>query len=381
MIIKKNNTIRISSIIIFMYSISVLIQVFTAEYESVGIVSQLKYIFFLLTSFICISHMNKSRKINMFRYEFKNVLWIIISFIIISVVRAIYVRSFTNRTLQELLFLFIPILFAYCILNTLNKRQIDKCMLFTLIISIAGYFMEINMSFSEFILALTNMSFSNSYSMLESSTFAGVSISIAMYFLYFRENKVGFVLSIIFVILTFKRLALLFVIFLIFIPKIFEVNKKVNRTILIYIKLIILFLIIGYFFIMIPNNVIRINDMFNIDLYKLTMSRTYRFKLIYDAVNFSNSGLGSTYKYMMDLYNVSLEMDMIKLLIEVNLIGVMIFINNMCNIAKKNWYCMILMLFQFINLITSHSLASVFSWIIFYTTIGCIIYKGYPKDK
>ena len=37
---------------------------------------------------------------------------------------------------------------------------------------------------------------------------------------------------------------------------------------------------------------------------------------------------------------------------------------------------MILMLFQFLNLITSHSLTSVFSWVIFYITIGCILYKN-----
>jgi|GEM_PF-6048418 len=127
---------------------------------------------------------------------------------------------------------------------------------------------------------------------------------------------------------------------------------------------------------MIPENVDKINNMFNIDLYKLTMSRTYRFKLIYNRANFINTGLGSTYSYMMNLYKVSLEMDMIKLLIEVTPIGVIIFVNNMFNTVKKNWYCMILMLFQFLNLITSHSLTSVFSWVIFYITIGCILYKN-----
>lgn len=373
---KKGSTIKVSSIIIFMYSISVLIQSFTAEYESSGFISQLKYVVFLLTCGICLLYMNKTRKFKVFRDELKSILWIIASFAIISIIRSIWSRHFTTRTIQELIFLLIPILFAYCILNTLDKNKIDKCMMFTLVISIVGYFIEIDMGLNEFIKALSSMSFSNSYSMLESSTFAGVSITIAMYFLYFRSNKFGFILSIIFVILTFKRLALVFMVFLIILPKIFNYNRKVNYKLVNYIKIGTLALTIFYFVIMIPENVEKINNMFNIDLYKLTMSRTYRFKLIYYKPNFINTGLGSTYSYMMRLYEVSLEMDMIKLLIEVTPIGVFIFINNMVNIVKKNWYCMILMLFQLFNLITSHSLASVFSWVIFYITVGCILYNN-----
>lgn len=378
---RKSNTIKVSSLIIFIYSITVLIQVFTAKYENSGFMSQLKYIMFLATCGVCILYMNKYKKFKVFQYEFKSVLWIIISFAIISIIRALYVKSFTNRTIQELLFLLIPILVSYCILNTLDKRKIDKVMMFTLIVSIMGYLVEVNMGVAEFIQALLSMSFSDSYSMLESSTFAGISISTAMYFLYYRSNKLGCILSIIFVILTFKRLAIVFVIFLIFVPKIFNCNKKVNYTLMNYIKIGIILITFCYFTIMIPENVDKINNMFNIDLYKLTMSRTYRFKLIYNRANFINTGLGSTYSYMMSLYKVSLEMDMIKLLIEVTPIGVIIFVNNMFNTAKKNWYCMILMLFQFLNLITSHSLTSVFSWVIFYITIGCVLYKNDLNDN
>ena len=371
---RKSYKIKIKIVIIFMFILSVLVQAFTAEYESIGFVSQLKYIICCLTILVCLFSMYKTNTTNIFKYEFKNVVWIIFVFAIISLIRSLFAYSFTTRTLQELLFLLIPVLFAYGILNTLSHKIIDKCMLFTLIALLIGYFLEIDMGISDFIREFTTMSFSDSYSPFESSTFAGVSIAIAMYFLYFRRNKLGFILSILFVVLTFKRLALLFTIFLIFIPKIFNYNNTVSRSILNVIKIGTFLLTLGYFLMMIPENVDKIYNLFNIDLYKLTMSRTYRFQLIYNKSNFINTGLGSTFNYMMNRYGVTLEMDFIKLLIEVTPMGVFIFINNMCNIVKKNWYCMFLMLFQFLNLITSHSLASMYSWIIFYITIGCILY-------
>ena len=375
-IYKKDNVIRRSTVIMFMYILTIFVYAFTAEYESVGWLSQVKYILSICTIIICVLYMNKSKQINIFKYEVKSVIWIIGAFAVISLIRSIYINSFTIRTFQELLFLLIPVIFSYCILNTLNKKQIDKCMISTLIIFMIAYFGEINMGFSEFISALTSMSFSNSYSMLESSTFAGSSIAISMYFIYFKKNKLAYLASIFFVILTFKRLAIVFVIFLIFVIKLFNYNKKVNYYALNSIKIIILLITILYYLIMIPKNVEYINSLFNIDLYKITMSRTYRFSLIYNRPMFINTGLGSTFTYLMNRYGVTLEMDFIKLLIEVTPIGLWIFINNMCNIVKKNWYCMLLMLFQFFNLITSHSLASTFAWTIFYLTIGCVLYKN-----
>ena len=41
---------------------------------------------------------------------------------------------------------------------------------------------------------------------------------------------------------------------------------------------------------------------------------------------------------------------------------------------KKNLYCTILMGYMFLNMITSHSLASMFTWIIVFITIGTIQY-------
>lgn len=367
--IKKN------TLIVIIFFIAVIVQSFTVKYESVGIISQLKYIICIIGIIASLVYMNNGKKIYIFKDEFKNGIWIVIVFAVISLIKSIYTDTYTIRTIIELIFLLIPILYSYCLLNTLNLKRIDRCMFISLIISLVGYFNELNLSFSEFFSGITSMSFVNSYSLLESSNFAGVSIVFCMYFIYFKDNKIGKLLSILFVIFTFKRLAILFMLFLLFVKAFFKFNRRVNKTWLNIIKISVFILGIIYYLIMIPNNVSKLYDIYNIDLYKITMARTYRFKIIYNSLDFINCGLGSTYAYTMPIYGVTLEMDIIKLLIEITPIGVFIFINNLANIAKKNWYCMTLMLFQFFNMITSHSLASTFSWLFFYITIGCIIYK------
>lgn len=373
--------VRKTTIIKCIFIIAIITQAFTATYESVGLISQLKYIVCMVGILTCLIFINKKRKRNIFKYEFKQIVWVILSFLLISAIRSIFVQAFTIRTILEIVFLLLPLLYAYCLLNTLDFKIIDKCMFITLIVLMVGYFFNLDLGISELIRSFKMINFSESYSPFESSSYSGVAIILAMYFLYFRKNKLGLILSIMFVFFTFKRLAVLFVIFLLLLPRKFREKDKINIRLLNTIKVILFILSIGYFIVMIPKNVTLINEIFNINLYKLTMSRTYRFSLIYNNPEFINSGFGSTFSYMVSSYGVALEMDMIKLIIEVTPIGAFILINNFINISKKNIYVFSLMLFQIFNLITSHSLVSVFSWLLFYLILGCIIYEKELKGE
>ena len=68
---RKSNTIKVSSLIVFIYSITVLIQVFTAKYENSGFMSQLKYIMFLATCGVCIFYMNKYKNLKFFNMSLR----------------------------------------------------------------------------------------------------------------------------------------------------------------------------------------------------------------------------------------------------------------------------------------------------------------------
>ena len=139
-------------------------------------------------------------------------------------------------------------------------------------------------------------------------------------------------------------------------------------------KVFFLLATIVYFYIMIPANVQWIKTELGIDLYKITMSRTYRFWCIY-ANDFSSNGFGSTYTFMMNRFGVALEMDLIKILFEMGIVGLIAIINQFFNIVRKNWYCFVIMIYIFMNLLFSHSMADMFGWLLLYIIIGCIEYK------
>ena len=244
----------------------------------------------------------------------------------------------------------------------------------TLIISFIGYLYNLGMSPSSIISSLIASSFSDSESALESSQFAGISIALCLYYLYYRKNKIGVIVSFAFVVFTFKRLAILMAITMVFLPKIFDVSKPVGKKAFKGIVIGVFVAAVIYYFAMIPQNGKLIQKAININLNQFTMGRFWRFSLLYNNPNYVNYGLGSTYTYLMSEWGFALEMDICRLFFEVSWIGVAVFIYCFFSVVRKNWYCTILMLYLFFNMITSHCLASMFSWLVIYMTIGSIEY-------
>lgn len=371
--------IKYSTINAFILIIAVTVQAFTANVEEAGFISMLKYLICCIG--IAYSIIVIKRKTKVFKYELNNVIIVSIVFLIISLIKVLVYGNFISRTFYELFFLLLPVTYAYFILNTLSYKIIERSMFAILVICFIGYLVSLKMSIPMILTGLRTMSFSNSYSMLESHSFAGISIALALYYLYFRKNKMGMILSVLFVIMTFKRLAVITVIILIFLPKFIDSNKKVNKRILNVAKISIFVIGVLYFWAMVPSNLVLVDKVFNIDLKMLTMGRTYRFLYAYNGIGFRNGGLGATYTYLMNNYQMSLEMEICKLILEVTPVGVAVFINNFYNTAKENVYCFIVMTYLFFNMITSHCLTSVFSWLIIYITFGMIEYKQYEVKR
>ena len=365
--------IKYSTINAFIFFMAIVVMTLTADMEQAGMISMLKYFVCCLGiafSFTCVK-----LKTRMFQYEVKNVLRVIICFAIITAVKSLIYGGFTSRSLYELFFLTLPILYAYCLINTVPFNVMDRFMFFTLIFSFAGYLLSLRMEFSAIVSALSSLSFSGSFSLLESHSFSGISIALALYYLYFRQNKVGMILSVLFVIMTFKRLAVLTVIVLFFLPKLIDEDKPVSKTLLNITKIGIAVLSFAYFAAFIPSNIEFVEKVFHVNLNQFSMGRVYRFKYAYNGIGFKNGGLGSVYTYLMDKYNLAIEMDIAKLIFEVTPLGVLLFINNLFNVSRKSMYCFLVMIYLFVNMITSHCLASVFSWLIIYITFGMIEYK------
>lgn len=367
---------------ISIFLITILVQVVTIQYESDGLVSQVKYLVCLVGILIGAATLFYKKKNVVMTYELGKILQICFVFLVITIFFSLFARQYNNRAGTELVLMVLPIVYAFFLVNVLSAKQINACMGIILLISMCVYLFDLHMGFGEFVSALFSMNPEESYSGLESSTFAGVSIALALYYLYYRNNRFFCFLSVLFVFFTFKRLAMLVVILLIFLPKIVDCSKEVNKKTLFFAKIFIMGFSVGYFILLTPEVTSWIQNHWNFSLDDFTMGRSWRFRLVYKNPNFINTGLGSTWSFLHNYWDFSMEMDIVRLMIEVTPLGVFLLINNMLDIVKKNRYCFIVMIYLIFNLITSHSLASMFSWLMFYLIIGTIIYRDsmyHPK--
>lgn len=356
----------------FIFLIVVCVQVFTIQYESDGLTSKIKYLVCLLGIFVgCITIFSKRAKPVM-TYELGKVLQICLVFAIITIFFSSLNGQGSDRAGTELTLMILPIIYAFCLVNTLLSKQINVCMAFILIISMVAYLVSLHMGIGSFVSALLSVNPAESYSELESSAFSGVSIALALYYLYFRDNKICCILSILFVFFTFKRLAMLVVVFLIFIPRFIDCTKAVTKKTLFCTKILIMAISIGYFAILTPDVTYWLRDHWHFNLDQFTMARSWRFRLIYENPHYINTGLGSTWTFLHEQWGFSMEMDIVRLILEVTPLGAFLLINNMLDIAKKNRYCFIVMVYIIFNLITSHCLANMFSWLMLYLIIGTI---------
>lgn len=366
----------IPAVNITLFLVTVSVQIFTIQYESEGMLSKLKYLVCGCGIGVGLLTMVGSKTRPMMLRDLGKVLSIVAVFLAITCLRVLDAGYGNERTFVEALLMVLPIIYAFTLINTLSFRQIDVCMMVVLIASMAAYFANLHMSPSQIVSSLLSMNPAASYSALESSSFAGVSIALALYYLYFRRNKLACVLSFVFVFLTFKRLAMLTALALLVLPRFVDCSKSVSCRTLRFTKIAIFAVSLSYFWLMTPAGASWVQTHWNFDLDSFTMARSWRFRLLWNDPHFMNTGLGSTWTFLDSHYGFSMEMDIVRLLIEVTPIGVAVLINNMFDLVRANRYCFIVMLYLFFNLITSHSLADMFSWLMYYIIFGTIIYRS-----
>lgn len=359
-----------------LFLIAVFVQIFTIQYESEGMLSKLKYFVCGVGIVVGLLTMAWERACPVMLRELGKVLSIVVVFLVITGLCILDVGYGNERTIVEVMLMSLPIIYAFTLINTLRFQQINICMMAVLLVSIVAYFANLHMTPSQIISALLSVNPTASYSALESSSFAGISIALALYYLYFRRNKLGCVLSFVFVFLTFKRLAMVTALVLLILPRFLDCSKPVSRRMLRLAKVTVFTVSLLYFWLMTPALTSWMQTQWNFDLDSFTMARSWRFRLVWDDSAFVNTGLGSTWSFLDARYGFSMEMDIIRLFIEVTPIGVAIFVNNMFDLVSSNRYCFIVMLYLFFNLITSHSLANMFSWLMYYIIFGTIIYRS-----
>lgn len=280
-----------------------------------------------------------------------------------------------KRTYVEILYLVIPALYAFCIVNTYDFNQIEKLMKITFWAYLILYMYSINI-FAVSINDILNISFINSTSYFESSIFAFPMLVLFFFFSYYRKNennKYYWIGSFILTLLTFKRMIMVWAIILFIVDNIVELRVTVQKRWKYILAAIFIFATVIYYQALRDIGLGKvIVDTLGLDLESGTMGRKWFLSLLLNRP-YSTFGYGSSSIVLGEIFNIGdikyLEMDLVKIYLELGIICLSIFTIYLWKITKDNLFSIVMMLSIFMNLLVSHSLTNPFEWTIVYLTI------------
>lgn len=384
---------KIKSLIIFVFVLSLVFPHISHMYLTNSIFDDLKYlIVFLNIGICCIYFFICKTKTFKYRKEFLNVIIIVSTFFLISLIFSfIFNKPITFRTIVELLYLFIPALYTFCIINCLNIDEINNSMKCVLIICFLLWIIEVGI-FNFTLENLCKIDFINSFSPFESFIFADISLVSFCFFLYTKhiENKknilpakVAYYISFIFVLFTFKRVAVLFSIIIFVLDLIIDLRKPLHVNVIRITKLIFFISTLVYTWLLLGDNSKILYQLIGFDLDKFTVGRQWYLSLV-ELNGYTFGPYGSSTLTLESMLGPGkyLEMDLVKITIELGIVAVFLFINNYWNLISNNIISYIIMFMVFVNLLFSHSFTNPFTWTIRLLTFAIItIYEKGEKEQ
>ncbi|APF22559.1 hypothetical protein [Clostridium butyricum] len=284
-----------------------------------------------------------------------------------------------SRTYVEIIYLIMPALYSFCIINIYKFQVLEKAMraLFWIYLILYMYSIDI---FSISIKAIMATSFSNSYSYFESSIFAFPMLVLFFFFSYYRKNnKYYWITSFILTLLTFKRMILIWAIILFILDNIIEIRFYINKKWKYFLAIVFIIATIIYYGTLTDTGIGNvIMHGVTMDLETKTMGRKWFLSLLLNS-NYVSYGYGSSSVALGRCFNMNdikyLEMDLIKIYLELGIVCLSIFCLYFWKITKDNLFNIIIMLSIFMNLLVSHSLTDPFNWTIIYIIIICVSYN------
>ena len=344
--------------------------VYVAKNIDGGMIVSLKYVTLFALILFCLMQLSANKEHTIYlKRELVNICFFFYGVLMLSIFTSIFLETSFKESLVELFKMLLPLIAAYCILNTFEFVDIYRCMQFILIFSIIGYILEIGID-TFTVENILRINFSNSYSPFESHYAAGASIAMCVFFMYYRNNKIFTLVSLIFALGTFKRVSVVFALILLILPVVIDLKNDLNVNIRRIIPIVFIIATVCYYYMNQPENAYVFEKIFNMDAQTVTMGRSNYIERIVKADQLF-LGLGHTTTFI----GKSIEMDFVKLLLETTVVGLSIFIYTYYTIAGENIYCNVYMMYVFFNLLTSHSLSNSFSWLLIYLIIGTIRWK------
>lgn len=347
------------------------------------------YVMILVTGFNLIMFRSRYRRRGIFDPDlYRFGLWIF-SWLFITLLAQLFINNRSGVAWDRWILLILPFTYCYTMLYTITQEEIARYMKAALLIAFVCYLVfEVGVeAFNAQNFGL--ISYVDSYSPFESSYAAGSSIMTSAFFgYYFRKTgkaKGYLYLSILFALLTFKRLAIIMAIVFWAAPKVMDINRKVKKSTLFLHGFS--FLAISWIlkYILHPSHIRGISDWFNrvfdMELDKFLMGRLKLYRMLINS-GFRTAGYGSGELWMKQVFGKSngIELEMVQLLLEVGVIGVAVFLAFCIGFTGRNIYALIVMDYVLFNTVTSSSLGNPVSWILLYLTIGYIRLDDHTKE-
>lgn len=326
------------------------------------------FIVFAICMIQIMNNLKENRKLD-YIFELKRIGMVIVVFGGISIFKIYQTKSFTFKTIEELMQLAIPVLYTFFIINFMNLKDIIRLMKYALAISLLAYVFSIGIgkfTISNFL----SISFVNSYSPFESAPFAEIASSLAAFFIYYRnKSPKGAIISFIFCFLVFKRMLLIQAIILIIVSILNLKDKNISKILIFFSKVIFLVSTLIFYFILQEKNAMVFEKYFGVNIGEFTMGRVYR--IWYPLRGFVSYGFGST----TEVLGYNLELDLIKILMELGIIALMIFVYCYFDLCRNNLYSFLIIGCIFANLLFASCLTSTVGWIFRMICIATIYYK------
>ena len=336
--------------------------------------STIAYTKYITAAIACLAALGYALKHgeHVFVREFNRLVIILVVFTVVSFAFQVTLSYFSTSVLIELVKIAIPALLAYAMLNALSPKALYRCMVGVLLVSILGYLLTLiheGIGFSDIMAS----DFANSESASESSTFSGIFLVLTFYFAFFRQNKVWLVLSSLFCIITFKRLAIVAVLFALvvsfFAPRLMRV--EVPRGAIVTLKLLTIVAAALWTWMLLPEQQALFIQLLGDTPSHFSMGRSDVLAYLVNS-GFQSYGFGSANEVAKAVFAAPFEMDLTKIAIELTPVVMVAFVWLFWDVAGTSLWCVVIIGYFMVNMITSDSLTSNFCLTLAYMTCGLV---------
>ena len=357
---------RKDTLILFLILFFHIADCFSKEVYSIAFFNYMKNLMMLFFIIYCL--IQKKIKNTWFgRDDAKEILLMSVAFLMISIYQMVRNDTFNIVPFVGVFRLLIPLVGAFYSINIFRLEDITRILKAILCISFAAYILDLLLTRRFGIDAFFRLTLSgfNDVS-TESDMFSPLSMGLCIYLCANERKNKWKLLSLIFVIMTNKRIMILYAFILFFLGQYLLKNTVKKRLVIVTAigTVIVTAIYIQMNLQIIDDTIIR--KLFNVNLDSFGMGRAWLYRNIYNS-NYKSAGfqtLNST-KFVLR----GAEMDFPNMYLEMGILAVLVCVYTIFKLIRANAYNYIIVTFVMAEMATSHFIDITYFWIFFYLTI------------